>query len=221
MPSKRSYADHGDACAAAHGIEVMGEVWTYPILREMFLGPKRFGELADLVRGITPAVLTTRLKELQARGLVRHVTLPPPARGNAYELTDWGHALQPITDQVARWAHASPTWRPDGGLTPDAAVQAMRTMAGAPPETALALQLELYDERLPKPDTYTYAVDWTESGLTVSRATHPAPDAVVRAGSTTWTRALFEAQPLDAHSVVAGDPAVVTAFLTRFATPGE
>ena len=63
MPKKRSYAAHGDACAGAHGIELVGEVWTYPIVREMFLGPKRFSELRHHIyeqiqlakEGIVPA----------------------------------------------------------------------------------------------------------------------------------------------------------------------
>lgn len=215
MPKKRSYAAHGDACAGAHGIELVGEVWTYPIVREMFLGPKRFSELLDLVRGITPAVLTTRLRELTAKGLVTQSTLPPPARGKVYELTPWGHALEPVTEGVSRWAHQSPSWRPDGGLTPDAVVLAMKTMAAGPADPPLAIQLDLRDERLERPDTYSYRLDWG-SELRVERGLHPAPDAVVSLDSTAWTRVLFVGQPLD-EAAVSGDPAPVRRLVAMFA----
>lgn len=110
MPVKRTYADHGDACAAAHAMELIGDRWTHPVLRELMLGPKRFGELESSVRGITPAVLSARLRELEASGLVEKVVLPPPARVAAYGVTAWARDLQPIFEQLALWAHRSPTW---------------------------------------------------------------------------------------------------------------
>lgn len=229
MPVKKSYADHGDACATAHGMEVIGEVWTYPILREMFLGPKRFGELLALVHGITPAVLTTRLKELRARGLVEQAALAPPARGSAYQLTAWGHALEPVMEHVARWAQASPTWRSEGDLTPDASILAMKTMAAGPrPASAatssgadesigdIAVQIELHDHRLEEPDTYTYAIDWTSHGLTAKRGAHEHPAVVIRTNSRTWTHALFQNAAIPTSAVTAGDEDVVKAFLARF-----
>lgn len=207
MPARRSYADHGDACAAAHGIEVIGEVWTYPIVREMFLGPKRFGELLDLVRGITPAVLTTRLRELAAKGLVTQVELVPPARGRAYQLTEWGHALEPVVEGVARWAHASPTWRVDGGLTPDGVVLAMRTMApDRRPPAPVEVQLDLADGRLERPETYSYRLTWDQDGFTVARGRHDRPGAILRGDSTAWARVLFGGMDLAAAPLaVTGD----------------
>lgn len=218
MPIRSSYAAHGDACAAAHGFEVLGEIWTYPILREMFLGPKRFSELLDLVRGITPAVLTTRLRELTARGLVHGVTLPPPARGRAYELTDWGHALEPVIEEVARWAHGSPTWRTDGGLTPDGVVLAMKTMALAEVTDPIAMQLELTDARLARPQTYVYRLDWDADGLRAARGPHERPAAIIRSDSTTWARTCFFETPLEAASVIGGDPDEAQRLVDQFRT---
>lgn len=215
MPRRRSYADHGDACAAAHGVEVVGEVWTYPILREMFLGPKRFGELADLVRGITPAVLTTRLKELTDKGLVRQVGLPPPARGRAYELTEWGHALEPVIEGVSRWAHGSPTWRPDGGLTPDGAVLAMKTMVPDGVGPGVSLQLDLVDARLERPETYAYRLRWDDAEFAAERGAVESPDAAVRSDSTAWAHVLFAGAAPDPDGVT-GDPEAVRRFLAAY-----
>ncbi len=53
MPIKRTYASHGgDACATAHAVELLGgDRWSYPVLRELMLGPKRFSELAAALWG--------------------------------------------------------------------------------------------------------------------------------------------------------------------------
>lgn len=220
MPIRRTYAEHGDACATAHGIELIGDVWTYPIVREMLLGPKRFGELGALLHGITPAVLTARLRELQTKGLVEQVTFPPPALGKGYALTPWGHRLEDVMEGVARWAHGSPTWRPDGGLTPDAAILAMKTMSREldAPTVPLEVQLELSDARCVRPETYRYAVTWDDRGLTATRGEHPGPAAVVTADSSRWARVLFAGDELEAHGVT-GSRAVVEEMAGRFGPP--
>ncbi|WP_077488989.1 winged helix-turn-helix transcriptional regulator [Sinomonas mesophila] len=130
-----------DACATAHGLELLGDRWNYPILRELMLAPKRFAELEASVRGITPAMLTSRLRELEAVGLVARTELPGRAAG--YECTDWAREAAPALDAIGRWAVSSPTKSPGGRLTPDAALQSMRTMASAGPLAPL-VQLDLH-----------------------------------------------------------------------------
>lgn len=209
MPVKRTYADHGDACAAAHAMELIGDRWTHPVLRELMLGPKRFGELESSVRGITPAVLSARLRELEASGLVEKVVLPPPARVAAYGVTAWARDLQPIFEQLALWAHRSPTWSPEGkGLTPDGAVQSMLTMApdrGFDPP--LEVELHLHDARVPGDEGYTYALAWSDR-LTIGRGTQPDAAASVSGDSTTWIGVLYQGVPLD-QVAVEGDVEVV------------
>src|SRR5690625_4818160 len=141
MPIKRTYATHGDACASSHPMELLGDRWTYPVLRELMLAPKRFAELEASWRGITPAVLTARLRQLEATGLVQRVTLPAPARVGAYAITEWASELRPVFESLARWALRSPVRETAGcGLTPDAVVQSMLTMA---PPVAMDPPLEV------------------------------------------------------------------------------
>lgn len=52
MPIKRTYASHGDACATSHAMELLGDRWTYPVIRELMLAPKRFAELEASLREI-------------------------------------------------------------------------------------------------------------------------------------------------------------------------
>ena len=218
MPIRKSYAEHGDACATAHGIELIGDVWTYPVVREMFLGPKRFSELAALLHGITPAVLTARLRELETKGVVVPTTFAPPALGKGYALTPWGHELERPLEAVAQWAHGSPSWNPEGGLTPDAAVLAMKAMSRGVEHRAtspLAVQLLLSDGRCAAPVTYAYALTWDEQGLAASRGDLPDAAATVRADSTAWAQALFGGDVLP-DGAVTGSGTMVDVLLRRY-----
>src|ERR1051325_10012607 len=78
------------ACGLAHAMELLGERWAMLVLRELAFGPRRFSELKADLQGISANVLTQRLTELEARGLVRKVKLPPPASVKVYEATEWG-----------------------------------------------------------------------------------------------------------------------------------
>lgn len=194
MPIKKTYAEHGDACASAHGIELIGDVWTYPVLRELFLGPKRFSELSALLHGVTPAVLTARLRDLEAKGLVRRIDSTRGSAGTAYELTPWGHELELPLEGIARWAQSSPTWDANGGLTPDAAILAMKTMSRdlGPMDATLDFRVTLYDSRCARPQDYTYQVKWGQAGLTVQRQSVISASADWRCDSTQWAQLLFD-----------------------------
>lgn len=216
MPIKRTYAEDGDACATAHAMELLGDRWTYPVLRELMLGPKRFGELTATVRGVTPAVLTGRLRQLESVGLVRKVTLPPPAAVGAYEATEWARELAPIFSALGRWGVRSPLLpAEDTGLTPDAAAQSMMTMAPAPPSPVIECELRLRDGRDENAPWYDYRLHWADDGLVVERGTQSRPRARVEADSTTWIEVLYEGHSLDDVEVT-GDRAEVERLVAAF-----
>lgn len=221
MPIKRSYAEHGDACLTAHAVELIGDRWTYPVLRELLLGPKRFGELTVAVRGVTPAVLTTRLREMEATGLVERDVLPPPATTTVYRLTPWALDLEPVLHALGRWAHRDPgRAAPVGGLTPDGVVQSMLTMAPRrAPERPLEIQLELRDSRVTGNPGYTYRLSWDEAGLRIERGEHPAPAATLRTDSSALAGMLYQAHgllPDDGATEISGDRTAVGFLLAAF-----
>ena len=82
------------------------------VLRELAYGPRRFSELKADLPGISANVLTRRLTELEARGLVRKARLPPPASVQVYEATEWGLEAVPIIASLGRWAARSPLHDP-------------------------------------------------------------------------------------------------------------
>ena len=214
MP-KATYAQLGDACATAHAMELIGSRWTYPILRELMLGPKRFNELLATVRGITPAVLSGRLRELDATGLVE-AEPTEPASQHVYALTPWSTELGQVMSEICRWAQASPVREAAGGLTPDAAVQAMLTMAR--PDLAPAagrLQLYLRDDRVSDIE-HPYRVRWAATELQAERGTWARPATTLRADSSTWAEILFAGRPLDGNAEITGTSTPVEALLACF-----
>ncbi len=90
-------------CPIAHALDIIGDRWTLLIIRDLFLGPKRFTDLANGLPGIGSNILAIRLKGLEQNGLVRRRLLPPPAASAVYELTPEGQTLQVLLTGLARW----------------------------------------------------------------------------------------------------------------------
>src|SRR3954464_12913653 len=97
-----------DPCGIARALDVVGERWALLIVRELLLGPRRFGQLADGLPSPSPNVLAQRLRELEDDGVVRRHVLEPPASVAVYELTERGRALEPILVELGRWGSARP-----------------------------------------------------------------------------------------------------------------
>jgi DNA-binding HxlR family transcriptional regulator len=133
----RSYAD---ACGAAHALDLVGERWALLVMREMMLGPRRFGDLRASLPGISANVLTQRLEGLEANGIVERRRLPPPASAQVYALTDWGLESEPIFQALGRWAARSPAHDPTLPVSAVSVMLSLRTMID--PVEAAALEAE-------------------------------------------------------------------------------
>lgn len=222
MPLKRTYAEYGDACRAANALDLVGDRWTLLVVRELILSPKRFADLQSGVRGITPAVLSERLRSLQQAGIVEQVTLPDLARTRAYAATEWGRGLEPVVRELGRWYSAGPDPSTTGGMTPDAMVLAMRTMAPSSGANIPPLALRLYDGRLPDPVTREFHVGTARGRLVTAAGPTKAPVATVTADATAWSEVLFAGRPLaDAEAAgavrVEGKRKAVKGLIAAFA----
>src|SRR3954464_12995369 len=122
---KRRY---DDACGLAHALELLGERWAMLVLRELAYGPRRFSELKADLQGISANVLTQRLTELEARGLVRKIKLPPPASVQVYEATEWGLEAVPVIASLGRWAARSPWHDPTLPMSHVSLLMSMETL---------------------------------------------------------------------------------------------
>jgi DNA-binding HxlR family transcriptional regulator len=97
-----------DPCYHA-AIELIGRRWSGAILFTLGEGPLRFAELASAVPGMSDRLLSQRLKELEAEGLVsRLVEAGAPVRVT-YSLTAKGSALGPALSELCSWAQS---WHP-------------------------------------------------------------------------------------------------------------
>jgi DNA-binding HxlR family transcriptional regulator len=117
-----------DACGTAHALELIGERWALLVVRELMLGPRRFGEIKADLPGISANVLTQRLDELEQRGLLTRHKLPPPASVQVYELTAWGYEAEPIIQVMGRWATRSPLHDPTRQISGVSVLLSFRTM---------------------------------------------------------------------------------------------
>jgi DNA-binding HxlR family transcriptional regulator len=90
-------------CPLTRAVEILGERWTVLLLRELFLGPRRFSDLKVALNGVSTSVLTERLARLEERGIVCRRDLPPPAASTVYQLDEAGRALKPVLVELTRW----------------------------------------------------------------------------------------------------------------------
>ena len=112
------------------------------VLRELAYGPRRFSELKADLQGISANVLTQRLTELEARGLVGSSKLPPPASVQVYEATEWGLEVVPVIASLGRWAARSPLHDPDPADEPRVAcMMSLQTLIS--PELAEGLDARI------------------------------------------------------------------------------
>ena len=90
-------------CSIEKALSILDGKWTFLILRDLFCGTKRFGELKKSLHGISPKTLSERLKELEQKNIVErkaYPTIPPTVE---YSLTEKGHSLKPIIKEMKLW----------------------------------------------------------------------------------------------------------------------
>jgi len=131
-------------CALARAAEIIGERWTLLIIRELLLGPMRFGDLAARLNDVSPALLTGRLNALIENGVVRRATLPAPFNAQVYELTEIGRAIQPAIRELIRWGGRFLfPMRPDDVFEPDWVLLALDAIAERAPTPACHITLRV------------------------------------------------------------------------------
>ena len=99
--------DRPPCCTLYHqAVELVGKRWTGAILIVLMDGPLRFSEVKHLVPDLSDRLLSERLKELEAEGIVqRYCDDDAPAKVE-YALTPKGEALEPAVRALKSWAHS-------------------------------------------------------------------------------------------------------------------
>jgi DNA-binding HxlR family transcriptional regulator len=93
----------GEQCGVYKALNLIGNKWTLVVLRYLCTNPRGFNELHRLIDGISPKVLSDRLRELVAAGLVHKEVFPTTPPTVEYTLTEKGRSLKPIIDSLDKW----------------------------------------------------------------------------------------------------------------------
>jgi DNA-binding HxlR family transcriptional regulator len=204
VPTTRSYHD---ACPIARGLDVVGERWALLVVRELLLGPQRFGDLRRALPGVSSNLLTDRLRELADNGVVARRTLPPPAGAVVYELTASGRELEPVLLALGQWGARLP-------LPADATLSATSVLLylreSRRPDAGAGHAVEM--------DGRTWTVRTVAGALRVEAGEPDAPTARLRTDPRTLNALLADPARLDARiadgsAAVEGDVAAVRRLL--------
>lgn len=92
----------GENCSAARTIAVIGDRWTLMLLRDLFLGVRRFDDFERRLR-ISRSIIAERLKRLVDEGVLRREAYQQNPVRHEYRLTEKGLALHPVIMSIVHW----------------------------------------------------------------------------------------------------------------------
>lgn len=90
-------------CSIEKAINIIGTKWSFLILRELFNGTKRFGELQKAVHGISPKALTDSLRHLENNDVLHRKVYPVVPVKVEYTLTEKGQDLKKMIKEMKLW----------------------------------------------------------------------------------------------------------------------
>ena len=203
---------YDDACGTAHALELIGERWALLVLRELMLGSRRFSELRADLPGISANVLTQRLTDLEARGLVVKKRLPPPANVQVYEATPWGLEAEPIVQALGRWAARSPRHDPTLPISGVSILLSFRTMfdSARAGDMAATIAFRFGEDR--------YFVTIGDGKLVAHRGEPVAADLTLTGEPTMLAAVVYGKQPIDLIGIE-GDRDLSQRFVDLFELP--
>ncbi len=203
-------------CPIARSMDVLGERWTFLIVRELLLGPKRFKDLVDALPTLGPNRLTTRLRSLEDAGVVRRTTLPPPAGVGVYELTERGEGLREPLVALGRWGLGLPPSPEIDPATTRVDLIALSISSVVAPDKLVGLK-EIYEMHVGRE---TFHVEIADGRMLTRSGPAPVrPDLVITCRVRTFlklifggTRAVDAVQSGDLQVALGGNEVVERAF---------
>ncbi|MGH3435591.1 MAG: winged helix-turn-helix transcriptional regulator [Sciscionella sp.] len=195
----RNVRTYNHFCLLARALECVGDRWSLLVVRDLLSGAKRFTDLADRLRGITPKTLTQRLLELQAIGVVA-ADREPGRREVWYRLTGAGNDLGPAIDALSWWGmnHA---WRPPRQGEPLHIEHLLRAITQVIERTTQDRAPARWHFRFSGDDGYLIECDGEHWSLRTAEPTE-APDVTVASGTDAWTQ--FVRDPAPEHAARLG-----------------
>ena len=100
-----SESGYNQFCPVSMAAEIICSRWTLLVLRELVMGSTRFNALRRGLPSMSPALLSKRLKELEAAGIVARIAVAREPGVFEYQLTEAGRELRPIIEAIGVWGH--------------------------------------------------------------------------------------------------------------------
>jgi DNA-binding HxlR family transcriptional regulator len=206
-----SRREYGQECSLACALDRVGERWSLLIVRELSLGPLRFSDLARDVGGAPTDVLTKRLRDLEADGIVARRELAPPAATVVYELTALGRGLERPMIELSRWGMELQTAADIVGLAPSSLPNALRVVLRPPPDAAFKLGLHTGGQ--------SYALRASDGWIDASRGDTGDPELTL-SGSPVEVLAAVVIGPAAVPAVeIEGDASLLDGLRTMVVVP--
>jgi len=196
-------------------MDLIGERWSMPLIRELLLGPRRFSDLKTSLNGISANVLTQRLEGLEAAGVLVRRRLPPPAAVQVYELTPWGYEAAPIFQALGRWAVRSPYHDATRPFSPVSLMLSLRTMLSPVAAGDLKAKIQL----VMNGESFLWARN-KKGEIRIGRGEIEDPDLIVRGTPSAIASYVYAAAPLSSIEVE-GDLALAERLPSLFPMPDK
>lgn len=167
---------YGQFCGLARAMELVGERWALLIVRDLVLGPKRYPELQAGLPRIPASILSARLNEMEAAGVIRRRVRADLDAGLVYELTEYGTELEQILLDLGLWgARSLNRPGPDDVFTLDAAILSLYTtfQEDAAAGVQVTFEIRYHDKMI-------LHVMVEDGALKVSEGRHTDADLVIR-----------------------------------------
>jgi DNA-binding HxlR family transcriptional regulator len=201
----RSY---GQFCGLARTLDVVGDRWSLLIVRELLLGPMRYGELLASLGGIATNLLADRLRSLESSGLIERQL--GETSGVLYALTPWGGQLREAIEALIRWSFPLMASGPGGDAMQPRwlAVALPALLRGRTARRPLELGIEVAGSFM------TLRID--EDGPHVTVQPDRRPDTILKAAPEAvlgLVAGVITVEELRSQASFHGDPRILTAVL--------
>jgi DNA-binding HxlR family transcriptional regulator len=212
---------YGQFCGLARALEIIGERWSLLVVRDLVLGPKRYDELQAGLPKMPPSILSARLNELEASGVVRRRVRAELDAGLVYELTQYGSELDQVLLDLGLWgARSLQTPGPDDVFTLDSAILSLYTTFR--PEKAEGVQISY---EIHYTDQMIVHVLVEDGEAKVAEGRFAGVDLAIKTAHGTALLDLMTGQVSPAEAVASGriglegDPADLELFAQLFHVP--
>lgn len=217
QPPRKSY---NHPCLIARALDALGDRWTLLILRDLMSGLQRYGDILENCDGLSPNVLSSRLKRLEADGLVeRHYFKGLPPRVE-YTLTAKGWAVRPILLALMEWSsHYVEDIAPDDvgeQVTTDFAVRVLPAFS-FDPDRARNLAATMTVEILGGDEANYWSFDVHDGHFHPRRETTPGADVHLRTDIDGFFRFIRCEAPAGECGELSGDAVAAHAIQSCFA----